>query len=1698
MPVFAATPTITDVTAKQRYPWNGLVDITCKVTGIEGENNGLKLAVSAVMPDIGNTRDVSHVWLVQDGTNSTDRKVHVNGDYRLLWDARADLGIVRYTNMVVRVTVDRNKVQLWEDGPYWATTNIGAEEPEDYGYYFWWGDTVGYKRENNAWVATDGSSSNFQFGNDPISQQTFQKSISTLQSKGWVVAQDGTYVLAPEHDAAQVQWGGGWRMPTVQELEDLCYNKCDWTWTTQNGVEGCVVRGRGDYASNSIFLPCAGYGAGTSLSAIGDGYYWSSVPYSYDYNYYSTGLQLFLCSGSHGRGLEVRLNGFPVRPVQEFTNAVAFVAMAGQAGDSSPFTVDTVLSPTVDSILVPWDAAWIGGDTNAMVVISDNGNEVRRVTGTGEFTYTPSTIGRHELTYATYIGGVVHDEIYSTSVFAKWKYELVDGGAVITETAQAANSAIIPSEIDGYSVVGIEDSVFAGCSGLTNVVFSGGLTTIPDNFFAGCTLLQTIEIPESVVRIGTNVFEACSALETVSTNGLVLCQGWCLGFADNEINHQVVQIPEGVRGIAAGAFEGEYGIETVELPTSLRFVGARAFKDCTGIEEIVLPESVVAMDRDAFRNCTYAQNISLPSTLHEIGDGAFANCSQLMSVDIPDGVVEIGEVAFSNCWRMLSASIPCSVTNVGAGAFIECRRLTGVTVPLGLATLAELFPSAYGKIESVMVTAETAATHSGDATGGTPVVPVKPQMASGMFSGCGSMNSLTLPENLAEVSADAFVGCTNMAAFNLPNSVTNIGARAFKDLKQLTEFAFPTGLVVIGEQSFSNCDGIDALSLPDGLRRIGTRAFQWVSRLTRVNIPESVESIGEWAFYGCTRVRTISLPGDVTTVAAAFPSAYKLVTEATVVRGNVIASLFEGCEALASVEMMSGVTSIGTQAFKDCGALVTVEMPSELTEIGARAFQGCSSLTTLGIPSGVTTLGAEVFRGCSNLSQMALPKNLTMLPDCVFAECLALSELIVPQSVTSLGTNLFSGCSLLQSVRFVGNAPAYEAMAYGGTSAALVTYVPNGSMGWDGVPTSRALPEFWPDGTTHEITWWEPNRFMVDFVAAGSTGTVTSQVEQVTGTTYSLPQDPVRRGTVFGGWWTATDGGARVTAVTQVALTRPHTFYAHWTFNRYSVSFDANGGEGTMDAQELTVATAANLSECGFSRAGYAFVGWATEPDGEMVYTNSAEVLDLAYEQGASVTLYAVWEACDWTLADYVDCGNLEFSNDAAAWTPDSTTYKTGGASLRSGSIDAAAEGGRANTTLTATVVGAGSGSFWWKVSCEEMDDEFDEWYDYAVFTIDGADVAKIAGDSGWRQVEYTVTGAGSHVLAWTFSRDDYDEDGATWQNCAWVDGVVWTPTPVTVTFAAGGATVGTVPETVTKYEGYELTLPGAGTLANGTYVFMGWSDGETTYASGTTYVFGSTNTTLTAVWGEKVWTLGEAVDAEMLSFTTGGDADWSADGSTGWTNGVSAKSGTVTSGQSSWIETTVNGAGTLSFRWNVMGGVYRNTPFAFAKVEVDGTQQAQEYRTDGWKEQTATVEGAGAHTIRWTYSRTSSRTADGDCAWLDAMAWTPSGADAGLAAWLAERGLTADAKAANGRTVAECYALGLDPTLATNDFRIVSIELVDGKPKVEWEPKTNRWTGVEIQAVLKGAAALEGPWADVPAGGNPAYRFFKVVVELP
>ena len=205
------------------------------------------------------------------------------------------------------------KVQLWAGGPYWAETNIGAEKATDYGYYFWWGDTVGYKRVNNKWVASDGSSSNFSFSSS--NAPTYGKTFSKLYTGGWTTTSGSSAKLVANHDAATAHWGGSWRMPTSSDVSGLT-EKCTQEWTTTNGVKGIIVRGKGGYANKSIFFPATGYGSSTSLGNAGsDVEYWLSNPSTGgNYGDYGTESAYSWIGGTYYNNY--RYYGRPVRPVQ--------------------------------------------------------------------------------------------------------------------------------------------------------------------------------------------------------------------------------------------------------------------------------------------------------------------------------------------------------------------------------------------------------------------------------------------------------------------------------------------------------------------------------------------------------------------------------------------------------------------------------------------------------------------------------------------------------------------------------------------------------------------------------------------------------------------------------------------------------------------------------------------------------------------------------------------------------------------------------------------------------------------------------------------------------------------------------------------------------------------------------------------------------------------------------------------------------------------------------------------------------------------------------------------------------------------------------------------------------------------------------------------------------------------------------------
>ncbi len=183
-------------------------------------------------------------------------------------------------------------------GLKWASCNVGATAPEDYGNYYAWGETE---------TKTDYSWATYKYANGAYDKLTKYCTNASSGDDGFT---DDKTTLDPEDDAAHVNWGGEWRMPTDAEWTEL-RNNCTWTWTTQNGVEGYLVASETN--GNSIFLPAAGFRYDTNLTYAGSyGDYWSS---SLDADGSDLAWFVYFYSDHVRRYYYYRYGGHSVRPV---------------------------------------------------------------------------------------------------------------------------------------------------------------------------------------------------------------------------------------------------------------------------------------------------------------------------------------------------------------------------------------------------------------------------------------------------------------------------------------------------------------------------------------------------------------------------------------------------------------------------------------------------------------------------------------------------------------------------------------------------------------------------------------------------------------------------------------------------------------------------------------------------------------------------------------------------------------------------------------------------------------------------------------------------------------------------------------------------------------------------------------------------------------------------------------------------------------------------------------------------------------------------------------------------------------------------------------------------------------------------------------------------------------------------------------
>ena len=363
----------------------------------------------------------------------------------------------------------------------WATCNVGASTPEDYGDHFAWGETK--PKGSYDWDT-------YKFGNIVKVNLTKYNNV------------DGLTTLALEDDAAAVNWGGYWRMPTVAEMEEL-FDNCAWTWTTQNGTNGYRVTGRN---GKSIFLPIAGFMSGNSCIGEGEnaGYWTNELASSDDI---SLGAHISLSKMNKIKNNSFfRYRGYSIRPVciESYVVEDTVTVCYGESymWNGKEYSKSGVYTDTLQNIQ--------GGDSILML----------------NLTVLPEVIGTEEnLT-------ICYGESY------KWCGVEYSESGVYRDTLQSAqgcdsivtlNLTVLPSYIlaDTITIQEGDSYLWRGDTYEEAGVYSDSLLTIN-----GCdsvyllTLIVEKAIVEDVVVDAINIAEQCAGtgvmeVEVTLTSGVV-------------------------------------------------------------------------------------------------------------------------------------------------------------------------------------------------------------------------------------------------------------------------------------------------------------------------------------------------------------------------------------------------------------------------------------------------------------------------------------------------------------------------------------------------------------------------------------------------------------------------------------------------------------------------------------------------------------------------------------------------------------------------------------------------------------------------------------------------------------------------------------------------------------------------------------------------------------------------------------------------------------------------------------------------------------------------------------------------------------------------------------------------------------------------------------------------------------------------
>lgn len=658
-------------------------------------------------------------------------------------------------------------------------------------------------------------------------------------------------------------------------------------------------------------------------------------------------------------------------------------------------------------------------------------------------------------------------------------YTVLDNNTCEVSTYQSYSTPadlVIPSSVNGYTVVGIGKDAFMGSNSLKTVTLPSSLKYIGDFAFADCGLtkinipdgvtsigrcalrkamLTSITIPESVTTIGESVFSGISTMTEVYYNAID---------ADVDRSIDLTARSRGSDENWSDLFRNyrlrfPTTVEKVVFGPNVKAIPWGAFMDCKKLIEINLPESVERIGVEAFSRCTGLTELYMGANVKHIGNRAFEDCARIKKITFSPALESIGSAAFRNCGPIKSITLPKNLKTIGDGAFQECYDIEEVYIDSFdlQQTLADYRDNEYGLsvLSNVLQIKKIVVGVNGGCSlmlfnNVVGIDLVEYNAIQGQDNEIGYMPSFVkdviIGDDVEYIPSYFVCENPNIIEIKLPSSIKRIGKSAFKSLAYVTEVELPESLTCIDDYAFYGCECLSHVKWNKNLEKIGKFAFADCP-IYNLDFHEGIEKIEDGAFSGNSAVENLVIPKSLVDYERAFtsltnlkylyynplsvvsnvgmdlPLSFKFPTSLEAIElGENLQCIpnyyFVDMVNLKNVTFHHPVNGVGKCAFKGCVSLKELVIPGNAAEIGAEAFSGCTSLRRIVIPDNVSSIADKVFYNCSYLEHIDFPKNIKSIGIQAFYNCSSLSDIDIPDKVETIGEQAFYNCSCFTELNF--------------------------------------------------------------------------------------------------------------------------------------------------------------------------------------------------------------------------------------------------------------------------------------------------------------------------------------------------------------------------------------------------------------------------------------------------------------------------------------------------------------------------------------------------------------------------------------------------------------------------------------------------------------------------------------------------------